>query len=581
MPSMKNADAVFLGSNNGPGYSLRELIVLHLSWRLARQNLWAHIVRGSQAPDHSPWHWQSEQPFSVVRRAVVGHLFGRSWCNGDPVDQPLPMKEIIEKTTEAATKEYVQLLRTVAEQEDKPWTVVRRHPQDTEYFIADRDDLVDYYKCTNRRQVRQERLNNLRRESLDLGKHFAVKRFSHVECHWCVDEETACGECQTSLAAKRQQKPDFSVKNMLSAIEYNGHRVPCPEYLDGQMPAAVQPLHPPGSKGKAAEDALIGDPAIRALTMRPLHLHPENDTVPKSASGPCKSLLQMLEERRLQKEIQMPIGYKSKEKILHCPVPSCPYFSQSWAELKRHRLFHHDFEDDEAAKLDIPVSRTEPPEPEPYSLAGCEPIVRAKRRRGHGAADPSTLGEQEAVDAMADSDPALAPSADGAWEESDASSDISDFGLQFAREMQRTNAVDARPDASRGEWFNDNTSIAALPTLCPTTASSSSAASCGTSIAEPSQKRLRRPAEVAAPGVRKVTVNSLEFCELFANGVFVGHSRVCGQCGYVRNLSWAPSGQMSQEHALERLLRWEQACPGTKEDHTRVGKPLLKDFDTE
>ena len=117
-PRMKNADAVFLGSDNGPGYSLREMIVLHLNWRLARQNLWAHIVRGSQAPDHSTWHWQSEQPFSVVRRAVVGHLFGRSWCNGDPVDQPLPMKEIIEKTTEAATKEYVQLLRNVADQEE-------------------------------------------------------------------------------------------------------------------------------------------------------------------------------------------------------------------------------------------------------------------------------------------------------------------------------------------------------------------------------------------------------------------------------------------------------------------------------
>ena len=51
-------------------------------------------------------------------------------------------------------------------------------------------------------------------------------------------------ECQISLAAKRRQKPDFSVKDMLSAIAYNGHRLPCPEYLDGQMPAAAQPLHP-------------------------------------------------------------------------------------------------------------------------------------------------------------------------------------------------------------------------------------------------------------------------------------------------------------------------------------------------
>ena len=115
------------------------------------------------------------------------------------------MKEIIEKTTEAATKEYVTLLRAVAEQDDKPWSVVRRHPQDNELFIADRADLVDYYKCTNLRQVRQERFKKLRRESLDLGKHFAVKRFSHVECHWCVDEETACVECQASLAAKRRQ----------------------------------------------------------------------------------------------------------------------------------------------------------------------------------------------------------------------------------------------------------------------------------------------------------------------------------------------------------------------------------------
>ena len=283
----------------------------------------------------------------------------------------------------------------------------------------------------------------------------------------------------------------------------------------------------------------------------------------------------------------MPIGYKTKEQILHC-VPSCPYFSQSWAELKRHQLFHHDFEDDEAAKLDIPVSRTEPPEPEPYSLAGCEPIVRAKRSRGRGAADPSTLEEQDVVDTMDDSDPALAPSAvaqslDGACEESD-SLDSSDWAVQVATEMsQRTEAVDARPDASRGEWFYDNTPLAALPSVFSTTASSSSSSadSCGTSIAEPSQKRLRRPAEVAAPGVRKVKVNGFEFCELFAGGVFVGHSRVCGQCGYVRNLSWAPSKQMSQENALERLLRWEQACPGTKEDHKRVGKPLLKDFDTE
>ena len=172
-----------------------------------------------------------------------------------------------------------------------------------------------------------------------------------------MDEETACAECQISLAAKRRQKPDFSVKDMLSAIAYNGHRLPCPEYLDGQMPAAAQPLHP---GNMAEENALIGDPAIRALTMRPLHLHP--DTVPKSASGSCKSFLQMLEERRPQTEIQMPIGYNSKEKILHC-VPSCPYFSQSWAELKRHQLFHHDFADDEAAKLDIPVSRTDPPPP--------------------------------------------------------------------------------------------------------------------------------------------------------------------------------------------------------------------------
>ena len=155
-------------------------------------------------------------------------------------------------------------------------------------------------------------------------------------------------ECQTSLAAKRMQKPDFSVKDMLSAIAYNGYRLPCPEYLDGQMPAAAQPLHP---GNMAVEDALIGDPAIRALTMRPLHLHP--DTEPKTASGPCKSLLQMLEERRPQTEIQMPIGYKSKEKILHC-VPSCPYFSQSWAELKRHQLFHHDFAGVEAAKKGHP-----------------------------------------------------------------------------------------------------------------------------------------------------------------------------------------------------------------------------------
>ena len=78
-------------------------------------------------------------------------------------------------------------------------------------------------------------------------------------------------------------------------------------------------------------------------------------------------------------------------------------------------------------------------------------------------------------------------------------------------------------------------------------------------------------------GQRGIIEGGVTFWELWPGGVRTGHSIECPGCGHRRSLSWIPSG-LEKAEALQRLIRWSQCCPGTKEDHKEIGGPLLKAF---
>ena len=86
------------------------------------------------------------------------------------------------------------------------------------------------------------------------------------------------------------------------------------------------------------------------------------------------------------------------------------------------------------------------------------------------------------------------------------------------------------------------------------------------------------PVPRVAAGMRTVMLRGREFSELMTKGVPVGHSILCELCGQSKNLSWRPGGVLTQDEALDRLESWASACPGTKEDHKRLGGVLLRDF---
>ena len=86
------------------------------------------------------------------------------------------------------------------------------------------------------------------------------------------------------------------------------------------------------------------------------------------------------------------------------------------------------------------------------------------------------------------------------------------------------------------------------------------------------------PRVAARPGDRIVEFFGRAFAESHDRSILAGHSLRCVTCGFAKNIRWVPSGKLSQDEALQRLLRWETACPGDPQAHKALGGVLLKDF---
>ena len=253
-PQLRNACSVKLGFDNGPGYATSELKVQHLLWRLARKLGWHHLICQAQAPDQSSMHWQSEQPWSIIRRGLSCKALGWSWCDGDPADQPLPMAEIERKTAASAMKEYRQLLLNIAADGDHDWRVTSRHPRDfvdgegMEHsppdgalpWIQDAPLLDEYYSATREEQVRADKYARLRAESLDVGRHIVAKSPSHLEFRNCMSGNP-CALCAQALDRRRRDLPNFTMEALLAPLAFNDYRLPYPTYIEGRAPVSGPP----------------------------------------------------------------------------------------------------------------------------------------------------------------------------------------------------------------------------------------------------------------------------------------------------------------------------------------------------
>ena len=84
-PMMTHADAVWFGGDNGPSYSVNQLLLLQLTWRLARASNWVWLGIGAQTPDHSAWHWHWRLALALGA-AILYHSPSRAWaCIGSVV----------------------------------------------------------------------------------------------------------------------------------------------------------------------------------------------------------------------------------------------------------------------------------------------------------------------------------------------------------------------------------------------------------------------------------------------------------------------------------------------------------------
>ena len=70
--------------NLSAGFSVDEMVAQHLLWRLARKHKLVFVMMAAHAPYHSSWHWEAEQPWSLVRRCIAGKHFGRADFECDP-----------------------------------------------------------------------------------------------------------------------------------------------------------------------------------------------------------------------------------------------------------------------------------------------------------------------------------------------------------------------------------------------------------------------------------------------------------------------------------------------------------------
>lgn len=84
-------------------------------------------------------------------------------------------------------------------------------------------------------------------------------------------------------------------------------------------------------------------------------------------------------------------------------------------------------------------------------------------------------------------------------------------------------------------------------------------------------KTQRKHDDVVVPGLNGREFVSLKVGQL----VHAGWSLPCGTCGYAKNLYHVKSGKFDDREAQRRLLEWEKACPGERDDHKLIGGALL------
>ena len=89
------------------GFSLDEIVVQHLLWRLARRHQFVFAMMAAHAPYHSSWHWEVEQPWSLIHQCIAGKVFGRAGFEGDPLEmlEGEDKETLLRKITSSAIKE--------------------------------------------------------------------------------------------------------------------------------------------------------------------------------------------------------------------------------------------------------------------------------------------------------------------------------------------------------------------------------------------------------------------------------------------------------------------------------------------
>ena len=89
------------------GFSLDDMVVQHLLWRLARRHQFVFAMMAAHAPYHSSWHWEVEQPWSLIHQCIAGKVFGRAGFEGDPLEmlEGEDKETLLRKITSSAIKE--------------------------------------------------------------------------------------------------------------------------------------------------------------------------------------------------------------------------------------------------------------------------------------------------------------------------------------------------------------------------------------------------------------------------------------------------------------------------------------------
>jgi len=373
-PQLRNACAVKLGFDNGPGYAVTELKNQHLMWRLARDLQWHYLLCQAPAPDNSSTHWQAESVWSIIRRGLCGKALGWSWCTGDPVDQPLPVAEIEKRTASSAMKEYHQLLLNIAADGAHDWHVVARQPPPLDLrddaWVKDGALLEEYYQLTREDQVRQEKYAAIRAESLDVGRHIVTKTPSHLEFRCCMSAN-ACELCVLGFEKRRKEFPHFTMEALLAPLAFNGHRLPHPAYYEGKAPAPSPP--PENASARAPTPSEGRDWAARVEWVQPR----SEVSFGARKGGPYMSLKEAMDLGQQQHEANIPVSTVGVERLILCDFSqSCRYCAKSLRELSRHKLFHHD-------AVAPPAVAALPPHGPPllagdmeYDLGPCEPRPR-------------------------------------------------------------------------------------------------------------------------------------------------------------------------------------------------------------